>query len=216
MDGTWLHTVIIATVLQIICSNRVHHHKGCLSERGQFPHEEYCDKYYDCWNGIAHTRQCSDDLLFNPVTLVCDWPRNVFCGGRRLRHIGSQLCPRQFGTFLDPYDCFSFIECVFGKPVRKQCAPGTAFNPTISVCDHLDRVKCYGRDVVTVAPPTPQDELAFRCPSVRGLFPFSRNCAKFWLCRNSIPVLLDCPVNQLFDIVKKSCLDKEQATCLVA
>ncbi|KAJ9578455.1 hypothetical protein L9F63_005325, partial [Diploptera punctata] len=46
---------------------------------GLAPHPTDCRKFFNCWKGAAHTMQCGPGTLFNPQTLVCDFPHNVNC-----------------------------------------------------------------------------------------------------------------------------------------
>ncbi|RVE51508.1 hypothetical protein evm_003909 [Chilo suppressalis] len=43
---------------------------------------ENCNKFYICANGKPFAQKCPDNLLFNPSTDRCDWPKNVDCGDR--------------------------------------------------------------------------------------------------------------------------------------
>lgn len=62
--------------------------RGCRANRGQFPHETYCQQYYNCWDGRATIEECPGKLLFNPVISACDYPEAVNCGPR-LRNPGK-------------------------------------------------------------------------------------------------------------------------------
>ncbi|GBN25939.1 hypothetical protein AVEN_35441-1, partial [Araneus ventricosus] len=63
--------------------------KGCRAQRGQFPHETYCQQYYNCWDGRATIEECPGKLLFNPVISACDFPEAVNCLAR-LRNPGEK------------------------------------------------------------------------------------------------------------------------------
>lgn len=52
----------------------------CQKPRGQFPSES-CNKYINCWDGVAVEQFCPEGLLFSPNG-YCDYPGNVNCGGR--------------------------------------------------------------------------------------------------------------------------------------
>ena len=52
---------------------------GCLGPRGQFPHERFCDQYYNCWDEVINIETCPHHLLFNPDTFICDFAENVNC-----------------------------------------------------------------------------------------------------------------------------------------
>ncbi|CAH1800172.1 unnamed protein product [Owenia fusiformis] len=64
-------------------SNYYVHHPNCSfacedSTGGTHCIEGYPNAYYHCINGTkSPTQFCPDDLMFNPFTLLCDWPWNV-------------------------------------------------------------------------------------------------------------------------------------------
>ncbi|KAG8194676.1 hypothetical protein JTE90_027991 [Oedothorax gibbosus] len=133
--------------------------RGCRAQRGQFPHETYCQQYYNCWDGRATIEECPGNLLFNPVISACDYPEAVNCLAR-LRNpepsvTGDGRCLKQFGIFPDPLDCTAFYECSHGRAFRQLCPYYTAFDERYSVCVHQYSVECGGRGGVygTLAPP---------------------------------------------------------------
>jgi hypothetical protein len=42
-------------------------------DNGAFPHEESCELYYDCYEGIATLFTCTDIQLFDLVYNGCNW-----------------------------------------------------------------------------------------------------------------------------------------------
>ncbi|XP_071042914.1 chondroitin proteoglycan-2 isoform X4 [Parasteatoda tepidariorum] len=213
--------------------------RGCRANRGQFPHETYCQQYYNCWDGKAVIQECPGKLLFNPVISACDYPEAVNCLAR-LRNPAPSVtadgrCLKQFGTFPDPTDCTAFYKCSHGRAFRQVCPYYTAFDERYLVCVHAYNVECAGRGGIygTLAPPlfripdggssqigeerkyeTPiSPETTFRCPQPRGLYPNALECSRFWLCREYKPSLLKCPTGQLFDLATLSCTSPEKAQC---
>ncbi|KAJ0175048.1 hypothetical protein K1T71_009189 [Dendrolimus kikuchii] len=43
---------------------------------------ENCNKFYKCAHGVPVALKCYGNLLYNPYTEQCDWPKNVDCGDR--------------------------------------------------------------------------------------------------------------------------------------
>jgi len=41
------------------------------------PVQTDCTKFYQCAEGAVSVQECADGTVFNPKTLVCDWPQNV-------------------------------------------------------------------------------------------------------------------------------------------
>lgn len=51
-------------------------------ENGLYPNEEDCHTFIECSNGVGSLFKCPENLIFNPATLVCDWPsENNVCQG---------------------------------------------------------------------------------------------------------------------------------------
>ena len=46
-------------------------------ENGAFPHEEDCDKYYDCYNGVATLFVCTDIMLFDLTYDGCNYAQVI-------------------------------------------------------------------------------------------------------------------------------------------
>ena len=57
----------------------------CPKPDGLFPDTSFCDRYYDCFDGIAEVRVCPDGLVFDPLSRKrepCDHYFNVDCEDR--------------------------------------------------------------------------------------------------------------------------------------
>jgi hypothetical protein len=46
---------------------------------GNIPREHYCDRYYECIQGIQYPRFCPDDEIFNVITSECGDPKTSLC-----------------------------------------------------------------------------------------------------------------------------------------
>ncbi|CAH1374076.1 unnamed protein product [Tenebrio molitor] len=60
--------------------------KKCLTPRGQFQ-SDVCNKYVNCWDGVAVEQFCPEGTAFNAAKGYCDYPANVDCGGRPIQGI---------------------------------------------------------------------------------------------------------------------------------
>ena len=58
----------------------------CPEKDGYFPDPRQCDKYYDCYDGVAEEVLCPDGMVFNPNfdprREPCDHYFQVECGDR--------------------------------------------------------------------------------------------------------------------------------------
>ncbi|XP_050673546.1 mucin-5AC-like isoform X2 [Leptidea sinapis] len=138
------------------------------------PHEYNCSLFYYCVRGELVLRECAPGTHFNPIIQVCDWPENVGCEpGTPVSTVSTTEgnsdgststtpstttteivrlpngCPEDMHIhWLLPheYNCSLFYYCVRGELVLSECAPGTHFNPTLQVCDHIWAVGCVSGD----------------------------------------------------------------------
>ncbi|XP_052860000.1 uncharacterized protein LOC128267239 [Anopheles cruzii] len=70
-------------------------------------------------------------------------------------NIGQQQaaleCPRGVvGLRPHPTDCRKFLQCNDGARFVQDCAPGTAFNPLMLICDYIHNVDCDKRDNIVI------------------------------------------------------------------
>lgn len=56
---------------------------------GLYPHPYDCAKFLNCDNGKTVIRDCGPGTVFSAITQICDWPRNVDCGTRRLENLNK-------------------------------------------------------------------------------------------------------------------------------
>lgn len=65
-------------------------------KRTMFPHEEYCDYYYECVNGEAIVQTCPNGLAFagqqKGLASNCDYPHRVGCPD------GSRVMGRKYSV----------------------------------------------------------------------------------------------------------------------
>nr|XP_031846097.1 uncharacterized protein LOC116432824 isoform X1 [Nomia melanderi] len=148
---------------------------------GMLPHPSDCTKFLQCANGGTHIMDCGPGTVFNPAISVCDWPRNVRGCEDALkssdtttplvppdyetfehkklqfnRHEPAKkiVCPADFtGLLPHPDTCTKFLQCANGGTFIMDCGPGTAFNPSISVCDWPYNVPGCSEKKTTTAKP---------------------------------------------------------------
>lgn len=93
-----------------------------------------CSAWFFCSVDGPVRGVCSDDLVFNPETRLCDFPQNVQCF----------KCPSNEGLQQIPMNgsCRSFIRCINGVPFHNICEDGLQFNENTGQCDLPDIVNC--------------------------------------------------------------------------
>ncbi|XP_076352069.1 uncharacterized protein LOC143247616 isoform X1 [Tachypleus tridentatus] len=178
----------------------------CIAPRGQFPHEEYCHRYYDCWDGEISVQECPGELLFNsdPQKYYCDYPESVDCAGRTVikdPSVKNEICPRSWGIFPDTTNCAGFYLCVKHIARRVLCPINTVYHIETKVCTHVATVDCTDRGV----PSWGFEEDVFKCPDARGIYTHTKKCDQYWECSEFKPQLKTCPQGQLFDQYRLLC-----------
>ncbi|XP_064458995.1 protein obstructor-E-like [Ornithodoros turicata] len=189
-------------------------HSQCPQGDGYFPHESYCDAYYQCKNGTVQVGTCPDGLLFNVDLghkyLHCD-QFGVNCEGRPYQQEaqGQGNCPRRWGMYTHPTDCGKFITCVDGKSFDFNCPEGLAYNQERGVCDWPDLVERCDAEAF----------LNFRCPEpsqyelqdfVNPPYAHPSDCAKHYVCvatfyGKRLPRLLSCDYGNVFNPNTRAC-----------
>ncbi|XP_050472093.1 uncharacterized protein LOC126864617 [Bombus huntii] len=130
---------------------------GCYAPRGQFPSPKSCSNYLNCWDDTVTEQSCPDGLLFNDITLVCDYDYNVNCGNRPMPTprpsltSGTKLCPEPNGRYRSATNCSEFYVCVYKKPIKFGCPHDLVYNDILGVCDYPYNVDCKG----AATPPLP-------------------------------------------------------------
>lgn len=192
-----------------------------------FPHETFCDKFYNCQSGIASLVTCEDGLGFDKLRRYhagkCDDFSNIDCGNRtelqEAKPSVDGVCPRQHGRFThpDPAICNSYVVCKQGRYVVKDCSNGLYFDPIESQCtwpqianrQNCQRKKKKAADGWTCPDVDvgSQDETQGAVdPNPRYAHP--KLCDKFYVCIGNIdPRLNACPYGLAYDEGLKKCDD---------
>ncbi|XP_076175062.1 uncharacterized protein LOC143150566 isoform X2 [Ptiloglossa arizonensis] len=150
---------------------------------GLLPHPSNCTKFLQCAHGGTFIMDCGPGTVFNPAVSVCDWPYNVKGCEDALKpktvttsplippqyqpydQKGSEYnkqpvkkveCPSDYtGLLPHPDTCKQFLQCANGVTYIMDCGPGTAFNPSISVCDWPYNVPGCSEETPTTTTPRP-------------------------------------------------------------
>lgn len=122
--------------------------------RGLKPYAHDCHRYINCGTGQPVIQSCGPGTVFNAVIQQCDFEGSVPCvqtqnsqqSGRsaRLQQLPAEprCAPGSSGMQPHPYDCTKFLHCDNGRTFIKDCGPGTAFSPSLQICDFKYKVDC--------------------------------------------------------------------------
>jgi len=163
---------------------------------GFFPHEEYCDYYYECESssGEAIIQACPNGLAFaghkRGLVTHCDYPHRVGCpDGTRVmgqQPIGSDNCQWQYGVFPHATSCTRYWHCWNGTATIQQCPFSLLYNDVIHSCDWPDNVPdCQKHPICKDVP--------------NGAVLIEKSCVRYWLCVGGYPRLQRCPAGLAFN-----------------
>ncbi|XP_049821643.1 probable chitinase 10 isoform X2 [Aethina tumida] len=152
----------------------------CLKPRGQFP-SNACNKYVNCWDGIATEQSCIEGLLFNPKG-YCDYPANVNCNGKPIESTQAPI-PADATATSSPGQSSAPTQAPSYGPTNVTPTPS---NPT-------------GTPTVPTVPTLPPADPALLkfCLKPRGQFP-SKSCNKYVNCWDGVVLEQECPGGLLF------------------
>lgn len=140
--------------------------------QGYYLHPFDCTKYISCRDQQTSIESCERGEVFSISRRLCvardqlvaPYDRVEYLTNTQhefnqenLAHQGRQLqtnvqptnvneevvCPAgASGVQPHPYDCTKFLNCANGQTFIQDCGPGTAFSPSLLVCDFKDKVDC--------------------------------------------------------------------------
>ncbi|XP_050308614.1 peritrophin-44-like isoform X2 [Anthonomus grandis grandis] len=193
----------------------------CLQPTGQFP-SKGCNKYVNCWQGIAIEQSCPEGLLFSPIKLYCDYSQNVDCQGKAIIDTSASLVPttapsspaavgaslRKFclrPTGLFPgSSCSKFVNCWGDNTVEQDCPEGLHFS-TEGYCDYPVNVNCVAQDDKHI-PENFFASVTSECPLEFGTFRDKTNCSQYYTCAyNKIAARYECPDGLSFSDILGLC-----------
>jgi len=169
---------------------------------GLFPHEEYCDYYYECdtATGEAIIQACPNGLAFaghkRGLVTHCDYPHRVGCpDGTRVmgqQPIGGDNCQWQYGVFPHATSCTRYWHCWNGTATIQQCPFSLLYNDVLHSCDWPDNVPdCQKHPICKDVP--------------NGAVLIEKSCVRYWLCVGGYPRLQRCPAGLAFNPTALRC-----------
>lgn len=122
--------------------------------RGLKPYAHDCHRYINCGDGRPVIQSCAPGTVFSVASQTCDFEGSVPCeqsqnsvhSGRSSRlqelPLEPRCAPGATGMQPHPNDCTKFLHCDNGRTFIKDCGPGTAFSPSLQICDFKHKVDC--------------------------------------------------------------------------
>ncbi|XP_055942880.1 protein obstructor-E-like [Argiope bruennichi] len=194
-------TLKIVCIISALCISAAFAQQGknkdiCRTENGFFPHEDYCDYYYECVDGVPYMQECPNGLAFSGsgrgLVDKCDYPHKVGCPGPENKRImgqpakGSTPCNYLFGIFPHEKSCTRYWVCWNGTGSVQMCPFSLLYNEQEHACDWPEKVSgCQQHPLCKDAP--------------NGLKAIQGSCVRYWQCEGGYPRLQRCPAGLAFD-----------------
>lgn len=173
----------------------------CRKDNGLFEHEQYCDYYYECEDGVPTLQLCPNGLAFSGknrgLLNNCDYPHRVGCPDDDGRIMGqtpqsSENCHWQYGVFAHQTSCTRYWQCWNGTATIQQCPFSLLYNDVMHACDWPDNVPdCQKHPICKDNP--------------NGHIPIEKSCVRYWLCVGGYPRLQRCPAGLAFNPTALRC-----------
>ncbi|KAM7357570.1 uncharacterized protein ACRADG_002858 isoform 3-T3 [Cochliomyia hominivorax] len=135
---------------------------------------------------------------------------------------GVSCPPGVSGRYPHPYDCSKFLMCANGETTVQECAPGTAWNKAMEVCDFKEKVDCSQNGALNIPintsllPPVHSVPLtgAVSCPTgASGRYPHPYDCTKFLMCANGETTVQECGPGTAWNKAMEVCDFKDKVDC---
>ncbi|GFR29810.1 obst-E [Trichonephila clavata] len=200
-------TLKIVCVLFVLCvsvtvAQQAKSKEICKRDNGFFPHEDYCDYYYECVDGVAYLQECPNGLAFSGpgrgLLEKCDYPHRVGCPDPENKRImgqaarGSGSCPYLYGINPHEKSCTRYWLCWNGTGTVQMCPFSLLYNEVEHACDWPDKV-----------PGCQQHPLCKDSPN--GLKAIQGSCVRYWHCVGGYPRLQRCPAGLAFHQEAQRC-----------
>ncbi|XP_022694380.1 protein obstructor-E-like isoform X1 [Varroa jacobsoni] len=187
--------ILVGMVAVAVSGQRVADSKHCKKPDGLFPHDQYCDYYYDCQDGEAVLQACPNGLAFagkkKGLLENCDYPHKVGCPDEDSRVMGqtpesSENCHWKYGIFAHATSCTRYWQCWNSTATNQQCPFSLLYNDAAHACDWPDNVPDCQKHPI--------------CKDVaNGPIPIEKSCARYWLCVGGYPRLQRCSAGLAFN-----------------
>lgn len=68
----------------------------CVNTNEILEDKQYCNLYHLCRDGKEHVYMCENQLLFNPLSQICDYPINIVCYNKKIFKIKDNMGKKFF------------------------------------------------------------------------------------------------------------------------
>ncbi|KAH8261309.1 hypothetical protein KR044_006993, partial [Drosophila immigrans] len=142
-------------VPEVVCDNDATVCQG-KEEGALFPIEGVCNMFYKCNFNCAVEQSCPNNLIYDQVHQLCDYPQNVKCewpytppsgpnagpSGISCETNGRCLGQREGTFFPSLTSCSGYAVCQCECEVEMQCKNGLYWDQSLKTCNYPDKVEC--------------------------------------------------------------------------
>ncbi|CAB3367434.1 Hypothetical predicted protein [Cloeon dipterum] len=143
--------------------------KNCQQPRGQFPHPDECDKFYNCWDDVVALQACPADLVFSDQGAFCDFRENVDCSSRG----GLPATPTEASA---------------------EAGAATTEAPAVDDTDVAQEAEeAGGSGAGPVSEEQLKEDIGAGCTEAFSKYRSSKSCDVFIICSHGAPYRFQCP-----------------------
>jgi len=162
---------------------------------GFYPYKLDCGQYIACSNGYSNIMPCPPGLWFDVKTKTCEHKElatNPFCSG---------FCAnKKDGFYPDQSDCSKYITCANRFAITMKCPNDYHYDVVLKTC------------VVPEKAVNPTCNTSYCKNKANGVYPNLKDCSKYISCSNGYTHIMNCPKDLWYDVNKRYCEHKENAT----
>ncbi|XP_050462451.1 uncharacterized protein LOC126857261 [Cataglyphis hispanica] len=221
--STMITTAISTTTTQASEKPRTKCPPKESTEIALIAHPCLCNVYYKCEKGVKISQTCPDEMHFDYVREICDFPEKVNCV-RPIRTVDILMgscnkCGPEGRAFQHESDCSSYYLCSNGTKILKHCMAGLYFNVTLQMCDYPTKTDCdlIPKFLTTAKFLTAHSVNLGDCPPAgsteKVLLPHECKCDQYYECVNERKALRYCEDGLHFDNDRNTCSHPNDAKC---
>ncbi|XP_050505095.1 probable chitinase 10 isoform X3 [Diabrotica virgifera virgifera] len=196
-----------------------------------------CHKYIACEDNSLVVLDCPNIFIWNEDRKACDFAANTEC--HQIPFPEPDCSDGKNSYWRYPFDCALFWECMNNQLYLLPCPDDYFWDDAIKKCDINEAVDC-SYVVTTSAKPTsaapdtstsatqstpsqvPTESTAapgpyttpdLICTDENNYFPYIYDCSKYYECSNGVPVLMDCPKGEFWNIKLNNCDWPQNVDC---
>ncbi|XP_017843015.2 uncharacterized protein LOC108600134 isoform X2 [Drosophila busckii] len=191
--------------------------------QGYFLHPFDCTKYLICRNQQTLVESCAHSEVFSIAKRECvardqlagEYDRVEYLvetqhefSEQQAPNSGTLGCPAQvYGLYAHPFDASSYVSCVDGQTLIRQCAPQDYYSISRGYCMKAalvasnDRVSSLQQGVQQL-----EQQQSVSCPpNAVGNFVYPFDCRRYLSCEQGVTLLMQCPNDQHYSLNQRSC-----------